>query len=115
MTDQRGSNNYNWKGGRSSNHYEYTKKSRQRHPGKESARKVVGRALKVGKLSKPRFCQFPLCKSEKVEAHHFDYRFPLLVMWLCKKHHVGIHNGKYDSTSEAISPPEQMNFFSGTV
>jgi hypothetical protein len=26
-----------------------------------------------------------------VQAHHLDYRYPLWVVWLCKKHHAQAH------------------------
>jgi hypothetical protein len=31
------------------------------------------------------------CGRLKVDAHHPDYRFPRIVVWLCRKHHRQIH------------------------
>jgi hypothetical protein len=28
----------------------------------------------------------------KSEAHHFDYAKPLEVLWICRRHHFGIHH-----------------------
>lgn len=116
MIDQKGPNNNNWKGGRSKNHYAYTKSYRQRYPEKEPARKVVYRALRNGKLAKPKYCQHPRCFETETFAHHVDYSRALLVEWYCRKHHSDLHNGKCDDINEGIeTDAEQMNFFSGTV
>ena len=32
-----------------------------------------------------------VCGSEKVEAHHIDYKQPLNVRWLCHKDHLELH------------------------
>ncbi len=80
-------NNPNWKGGVSSNNYRYTKKSRERYPEREIARKRVARAIKSGKLKRPENCQFPRCENKEVFAHHRDYLRPLVVEWYCREHH----------------------------
>jgi len=41
-------------------------------------------------FSYSRNCEYPRC-SEVGEAHHPDYTRPLDVIWLCKKHHAGLH------------------------
>ena len=46
-------------------------------------------ALKRGKLTRTP-CH--VCGEEKVEGHHPDYSRPLDVVWLCKKHHLELHN-----------------------
>lgn len=51
---------------------------------KNFARRVVSKALKNGSLKK----EPCICGNEKVEAHHEDYKLPLDVIWVCKKHHV---------------------------
>jgi len=32
-----------------------------------------------------------VCGAEKSDAHHPDYRRPLEVIWLCRKHHMMVH------------------------
>lgn len=33
-----------------------------------------------------------VCGEEKTEAHHYNYNHPLNINWLCKKHHIELHN-----------------------
>ncbi|HOI29921.1 MAG TPA: hypothetical protein PLZ15_09215 [Melioribacteraceae bacterium] len=113
MIDQKGEKNFNWRGGVSSDGYRYVKKYRQRYPEREPARKVVYRALKSGKLAKPKFCQHPRCNETEIFAHHHNYKLPLLVMWLCRKHHSDLHNAKNNDGFDTVG--EQMNFFNGIV
>lgn len=80
----------NWK----KYHNEYNRKWREKNgTTKDAIRKKVLWAIKRGKLIKSP-CEF--CKSMKVEAHHDDYRSPLKVRWLCRKHHrqVDVAQGK---------------------
>ncbi len=64
--------------------YIHTKDWRIRHPGKVKAYRRVYVAKRNGSLlSQP--CH---CGEIKSEAHHVDYRRPLEVIWLCKKHHI---------------------------
>lgn len=51
------------------------------------AYQMVARAVKSGVL-KPLPCCVCLKPSE---AHHEDYRHPLAVIWVCRKHHRDIH------------------------
>ena len=49
---------------------------------------MVNNAIKSGKLSKqPCF----ICGSENVHGHHASYDLPLVVTWLCPKHHKEAH------------------------
>lgn len=32
-----------------------------------------------------------VCGEEKVDGHHPDYDRPMLVVWLCRKHHCAAH------------------------
>lgn len=66
---------------------EYQKRSRKNNPGKYKARNKVSNALRDGRLEKTP-CE--TCGDEEVEAHHLDYRSPLKVTWLCRKHHMEI-------------------------
>jgi predicted nucleic acid-binding Zn-ribbon protein len=65
---------------------------RPKDPLKEVKRKAMvtyRTALKRGKLTRTP-CH--ICGDEKVEGHHPDYSRPLDVVWLCKAHHLAIHN-----------------------
>jgi len=64
---------------------EYQKKSRMNHPGKHKARAKISNSIRDGKLLKEPCC---VCGDTKVEAHHTDYRSPLKVVWLCRRHHL---------------------------
>lgn len=68
---------------------EYQKVMRAKHGGKYKARHKVSNALRDGRLVKD-VCV--VCKSKNVEAHHTDYRKPLQVMWVCRKHHMQLEN-----------------------
>lgn len=62
----------------------YGAKYRLLYAYKKTARAKVAWAVKVGTLIKTP-CE--VCGSEKVEAHHKNYKKPLQVNWFCKKHH----------------------------
>jgi len=66
----------------------YKRKSNLKFPGKQKARMKVNRYLRSGKLIKGA-CE--TCGDKETEAHHPDYRKPLDVIWLCKKHHLQQH------------------------
>jgi ribosomal protein S27AE len=55
---------------------------------KRAAHIVVGNSVREGKLVKQP-CE--VCGKKKVQAHHDDYSKPLLVRWLCTKHHAEHH------------------------
>lgn len=60
------------------------------NPEKKRAHAAVARALKSGKLVKPRLCE--TCeKRRKLQSHHEDYSKPLEVDWICASCHNGIH------------------------
>ena len=70
--------------------------SRQRaeqllHPQKQEARKRVYVALKAGKLTRPGNCVRCEQVGDRLEAHHWDYRYPFDVRWLCIPCHKYIH------------------------
>ena len=91
-------------------------KRRNRH--KDRAHGAVRRALREGRLVKPRHCQscgwLKLEKRVKgatvdwipapLEAHHVNYRKPLEVLWLCKRCHASHHDWgqKHKSTRRAL-------------
>lgn len=57
---------------------------------REAARAKFGAAVRSGSI-KRKPCA--VCDDPKSEGHHFDYRRPLEVIWLCKKHHGAVHSG----------------------
>lgn len=62
-------------------------KQRAENPLANKARDAVSKALKSGILKK----ELCYCGETKVEGHHPDYNEPLMVIWLCNKHHKHIH------------------------
>lgn len=64
------------------------------HKDRVSVYRKVGYAIKTGKLEREN-CLY----CEKLgEAHHRDYKDPLNVVWLCRKHHrieEGVWKGNY--------------------
>lgn len=89
-TEQKGSDNHNWKGGVSENPYErYTKSYKNNNPEVVKAHRKVRRAISRGELErKP--CE--VCGEEPADAHHDDYSKPLQVRWLCREHHIEEHD-----------------------
>ena len=70
----------------------YTEKYRKEHPERISANSKVGRAIKSGKIIKPKCCS--ICGKEcKTVAHHYDYSKPLDVIFVCQSCHKRIHAG----------------------
>ena len=63
--------------------YKSNKLWRQRNPIKISAHRKVYVEVRAKRII-PQKC---FC-GKKGEAHHQDYKIPLLITWLCKKHHV---------------------------
>jgi hypothetical protein len=61
---------------------------RRRHLIKRRSHLKVQYALRVGTLVREP-CE--ICGEVDVEAHHDDYKKPLTVRWLCKKHHKEHH------------------------
>lgn len=74
--------------------YDFFKRWRIKNPLKNKARTMVNNALYAGKIKKS---PCAVCGNNKVVAHHEDYSKPLEVIWLCKKHHLELHNkNSYD-------------------
>lgn len=68
---------------------EAVKRYRLRHPDRVDAHRAVWNAKRRGKLT-PGECE--VCGTTiEVEAHHDDYGKPLVVRWLCRKHHRAEH------------------------
>jgi hypothetical protein len=76
--------------------------SRQRewqlkHPEQPLAAAAIQQAVQSGRLTRPDFCTACLRTDVKVQAHHPDYNFPLMVLWLCQSCHILLHG-------EALTP-----------
>jgi len=61
---------------------------RKRNPEKAFAQKIVRRKAIFSESTK-QTCA--ICNASDVEAHHSDYSRPLLISWLCRKHHLAVH------------------------
>jgi hypothetical protein len=55
-------------------------------PLKESARRKLAYAIRMGRVVRPPFC-LDCGKEGRVHAHHSDYRRPFDVKWLCPSCH----------------------------
>lgn len=86
--DQTGSRNPRWKGGTTEKR---KAKYRIAHPTKHAAHMAVLNAVKRGDLQRG-VCE--VCGSSSVEGHHDDYDKPLVVRWLCSKHHREHHRNE---------------------
>lgn len=67
---------------------EYYRRYKQQRGAKQKlrARWAVQRALRRGELARPDACE--VCGAPgHVQAHHRDYRRPLLVTWACRRCH----------------------------
>lgn len=64
---------------------ERRKRYKEKYPERVKAHQIVSTAIKRGKIQK---LPCEKCGSTKVEAHHSDYSKPLVVNWLCRKHHI---------------------------
>ena len=69
------------------------------HQHKQRARREVHKKIASGELQRQP-CE--VCGCLPVEAHHPDYDKPLEIKWLCKQHHIELHNPK------TYAPPERI-------
>jgi hypothetical protein len=68
-----------------------TAEYRSANPEKYKAHCAVNNALRDGRIERK---PCAVCgETESLEAHHFDYRKPLEVIWLCSVHHTAVHMG----------------------
>lgn len=82
-----------WKRKNPSKNLQYSYKWIAKNRKKFLAHQRVQNAIRSGKLMRKN-CE----KCERSgHAHHDDYNKPLIVRWLCNKHHKQIHNGKSNS------------------
>jgi hypothetical protein len=67
---------------------EVVKRWAQNNPEKIKAQYTLTNAVRDKRIKKQ---PCAICGNEKVEAHHYDYKKPLDVIWLCVKHHREYH------------------------
>jgi hypothetical protein len=83
---QQGSGNHNFKGWRSKHPVLYTRAFKQLNPEKARAHRLVGNAIRSGRLVRPAVCSQCDCPC-RPDAHHDDYAQPMAVRWLCRACH----------------------------
>ena len=68
-------------------------KYRYHHHFNATRRRYKAKALVLKAIRKGLLVRLPceVCGMEPTQAHHNDYRKPLQVRWLCRKHHVEHH------------------------
>lgn len=76
---------------------------RRANPDRYRAHLAVQRALTGGALVKQpcEVCGVTEGRDVRIDAHHDDYSRPLDVRWLCRQHHIRLHNGGEDLFSGA--------------
>jgi hypothetical protein len=98
-----GNENFNWKGGISTDTHHYRKTQRERFPEHFKARRITTDAIRTGKI-KRKPCE--ICGYQPANAHHDDYSKPLEVRWLCDKHHREAHGGmRWNRARRIVSTP----------
>jgi len=80
----------------------YVRRMRERSPGKYKARNAVANALRDGRLTKTPCVNCG--SSDRVQAHHYDYRKHLDVKWLCFKCHRKDEHGSSLGITEFHTP-----------
>lgn len=62
----------------------------ERDPTRRNASYIVNRAIRDGKMTKPTECS--ACQgTTRIQGHHDDYNYPLVVRWLCESCHKDWH------------------------
>jgi hypothetical protein len=66
---------------------------RLRNPSAGRARLALYRAKRKGLIAPPSSCQIAGCAEVRTVGHHHDYRRPLDVLHVCRRHHAQLHHG----------------------
>lgn len=81
-----------WSSNREYQRYRSRKKNKSpEQVARKRARTDAYLAVKRGELKK---LPCEICGKERVEAHHEDYKKPLQVRWLCRRHHLQLHSNQ---------------------
>jgi hypothetical protein len=68
---------------------------RVRNPEAVTANRTVERAVRNGRITPAATCEAIGCESsDRLHAHHNDYKRARSVIWLCGGHHRQVHNGR---------------------
>ncbi len=70
--------------------YQAVKKNRAKYPEKNRIRDRTNKRINRDRTLIRQPCE--VCGNKDSEAHHCNYEYPLNVNWLCKEHHVELHN-----------------------
>ena len=70
----------------------YVRSYRDEYPMKYAAHKLVGNAVRDGRIKKPESCESCGSNHRSIHGHHDDYANPLQVRWLCPSCHKIWHN-----------------------
>ena len=82
-----------WREGNRKRYNELSKNNDRLYKDKIHARSVTNHALRIGKIKKK---PCAICdRKSLVHAHHYDYKKPLEVIWLCTKHHAALHRSTH--------------------
>jgi hypothetical protein len=75
---------------------------RKNNPHKIKAHDILKRAVRSGKVVKPKCCAVCLApvQKEELQGHHEDYDRPLCVVWLCVRCHTNYHIGQSKEANE---------------
>jgi len=84
-------------------HGQRNKVYRAKYPERRKAEQAVERAIKKGTLIRQP-CE--VCGDPRAQAHHDDYSKPLIIRWLCDKHHKNLHRRKKE---ELITLPHRKH------
>ncbi len=60
---------------------------------KRDAYRAVAKAISLGELER---LPCEVCEDPESQGHHEDYEKPLVVIWLCRKHHLEKHGKRMD-------------------
>jgi hypothetical protein len=83
----------------------YTKK---KYP-KKDANSALTNAIRDGRVIR-KACE--VCDNEDSEGHHEDYSKPLVVVWLCSRHHADRHIHLRDCKTRKVEPIGIRKFIS---
>lgn len=73
------------------------KRQKEKNPEKIRVYNLVKKAVQRGKIEKPTTCDCCHKEHSRIEAHHEDYNYPYLIIWLCPKCHHGLHKARKDN------------------